>query len=418
MNELFKSDSFENSVSQFIKVCDLLQIDEWIVEKLKTPQRTLIVDCPVKLDSGRVKVFSGYRVQHNQTLGPCKGGIRFHPSVDMGEVASLAMNMTWKCSLAGLPFGGAKGGITVDPKKLSKDELQGLTRRYTAEILPIIGPNKDIPAPDLGTDAQIMAWMMDSYSMSVGYTAPSVVTGKPVNIGGSLGRKEATGYGVAYAAQSIVNSQEKDLSNAEVVIQGFGNVGSYAALKLKEFGCNIVAISDSKGGIYNPFGRDINGIVNLQKEGMKISEYTEADKITNDELVGLQCDILIPAALGGVITEGNAAGVRSSYVIEGANGPVTTGADEILEDRGVKVLPDVLANSGGVIVSYFEWVQGLQEYYWQKEMVFEELKTRIQNKFSSVTEYAEQQRVTLRSAALMMGIQRVADAIRYRGIYP
>lgn len=418
MNELFKSDSLENSVSQFLKVCDILQIDDWIVEKLKTPQRTLIVDCPVKLDSGRVKVFSGYRVQHNQTLGPCKGGIRFHPTVDMGEVASLAMNMTWKCSLAGLPFGGAKGGITVDPKQFSKDELQGLTRRYTAEILPIIGPNKDIPAPDLGTDAQIMAWMMDSYSMSVGYTAPSVVTGKPVNIGGSLGRKEATGYGVAYAAQSIVNTHEKDLSNAEVAIQGFGNVGSYAALKLKEFGCNIVAISDSKGGIYNPFGLDIDGIVNLQKEGMKISEYTEADKITNDELVNLQCDIFIPAALGGVITENNAAGVKCQYVIEGANGPVTTGADEILEDRGIKVLPDILANSGGVIVSYFEWVQGLQEYYWQKEMVFEELKTRIQSKFSSVAEYAEQQRVTFRSAALMMGIQRVADAIRYRGIYP
>lgn len=418
MNELFKSDAFENSVAQFEKVCDILELEDWIVEKFRTPQRTLIVDCPIKMDDGNVKVFSGYRIQHNQTLGPCKGGIRFHPTVDMGEVASLAMNMTWKCALSELPFGGAKGGITVDPKQLSVDELQRLSRRYTAEILPIIGPNKDIPAPDLGTDAQIMSWIMDTYSMSVGYTSPSVVTGKPLNIGGSLGREEATGFGVAYATEAAIHKENKEMSNIEVAIQGFGNVGSFAALKLKEMGCNIVAISDSKGGIYNPFGLPVEKIIELNKEGMKVSEYEEADKVTNEELIGIDCDIFIPAALGGVINDNNATKLKCNIIAEGANGPTTPGADEILEDKGIKVLPDILANSGGVIVSYFEWVQGIQEYYWLKEMVFKELKTRIQNKYNKLTQYADDNRLTLRSAALMMGIQRVADATRIRGIYP
>ncbi len=418
MNELFKSDAFENSVAQFEKVCNILELEDWIVEKFRTPQRTLIVDCPIHMDNGKVKVFSGYRIQHNQTLGPCKGGIRFHPTVDMGEVASLAMNMTWKCALSELPFGGAKGGITVDPKSLSSNELQSLSRRYTAEILPIIGPNKDIPAPDLGTDPQIMSWIMDTYSMSVGYTSPSVVTGKPLNIGGSLGREEATGFGVAFATEAAISYEKKELSNMEVVIQGFGNVGSYAALKLKEMGCIIVAISDSKGGIYNPFGLPIEHIAELHKEGMKISDYEEADKITNEELFGIDCDIFVPSALGGVINENNASKLKCSLIVEGANGPTTPGADEILEDRGVKVLPDILANSGGVIVSYFEWVQGIQEFYWQKEIVFDELKTRIQNKYNKLIEYAVDKRLTLRSAALMMGIQRVADATRLRGIYP
>jgi glutamate dehydrogenase (NAD(P)+) len=418
MSELFKSTAFENSVLQFEKVCQILQIEDWIVEKFSTPQRTLIVDCPIRMDDGSIKVYSGYRVQHNQTLGPCKGGIRYHPTIDMGEVASLAMNMTWKCALVELPFGGAKGGITVDPKSLSTTELERLSRRYTAEILPIIGPNKDIPAPDLGTDSQIMAWIMDTYSMSVGYTTPSVVTGKPLNIGGSLGREEATGFGVAYATESVLKHQNKELSNTEVVIQGFGNVGSYTALKLKEMGCIIVAISDSKGGIYNPFGLPIENIIELKEQGMKVSEYKEADNITNEELFGIECDILIPAALGGVINDDNAPDLKCNFVVEGANIPTTPGADEILEDRQIKVLPDILANSGGVIVSYFEWVQGLQEYYWLKEMVFNELKTRIQNKFDKVIEYADHKRVTLRTAALMMGIQRVADAIKSRGLYP
>ncbi|NIP38587.1 MAG: Glu/Leu/Phe/Val dehydrogenase [Candidatus Dadabacteria bacterium] len=418
MNDFFKSTAFENSVLQFEKVCEILQIEDWIVEKFRTPQRTLIVDCPIKMDDGNIKVFSGYRIQHNQTLGPCKGGIRYHPNVDMGEVASLAMNMTWKCALAELPFGGAKGGIAVDPKLLSADELQRLSRRYTAEILPIIGPNKDIPAPDLGTNAQIMSWIMDTYSMSVGYTAPSVVTGKPLNIGGSLGREEATGFGVAFATESVLKHQKKELSNTEVSIQGFGNVGKYAALKLKEMGCIIVAISDSQGGIYNPFGLPVENIIELQEEGMKVSEYKEADKITNEELFGIECDILIPAALGGVINKDNSSDLKCHLVVEAANGPTTPEADEILEDRQIKVLPDILSNSGGVIVSYFEWVQGIQEYYWLKEMVFNELKTRIQNKFNKVIEYADDKHSTLRSAALMMGIQRVADATRSRGIYP
>jgi len=418
MYELFKSPAFENAIVQFDRACEFLALEDWLRERLRFPQRTLIVSCPVRMDNGEIRVFTGYRVQHNLTLGPCKGGVRYHPDVDMGEVASLAMAMSWKCGLAELPFGGAKGGVSVDPMKLSLGELERLTRRYTAEILPIIGPNKDIPAPDMGTNPQTMAWMMDTYSMTEGYTTPAVVTGKPLLIGGSLGREEATGYGVAYIVEYALRHFERAFSGASVSIQGFGNVGTFTALKLSEMGCRVVAVSDMYGGIYNPSGLPIDKLVEIPKQRGRVQEFKEADKITNEELLTIDCDILIPAAIGRVITKGNASKLRCKMVVEGANGPTTTDADDILEERGIPLVPDILANAGGVIVSYFEWVQGLQEYYWSKDMVFVELQKRMQGMFRKVSHYAKEKGVSLRMAALMFGINQVAQAKKLRGLYP
>jgi glutamate dehydrogenase (NAD(P)+) len=418
MYELFKSPAFENAITQFDRACDKLALEDWLRERLRLPQRTLIVSCPVRMDKGNIRVFTGYRVQHNLTLGPCKGGVRYHPDVDMGEVAALAMGMSWKCGLSELPFGGAKGGVAVNPMELSLGELERLTRRYTAEILPLLGPNKDIPAPDMGTNPQVMAWMMDTYSMTEGYTTPAVVTGKPVLIGGSLGREEATGYGVAYIVEEVLRHFEKTLAGTRVAIQGFGNVGTYTALKLSEMGCSVVAVSDVYGGIHNSSGLPVEELIEIPKRRGRLQEYREADKITNEELLTIDCDILIPAAIGRVITKDNAPKLRCKMVVEAANGPTTTDADDILEERGIPVIPDILANAGGLIVSYFEWVQGLQEYYWSKDMVFAELQKRMHGMFRKVSDYAKEKGVSLRMAALMLGINQVAQAKKLRGLYP
>ena len=403
---------------QFERASRLIVDDDGLEERFRLPQRTLVVSCPVRMDDGTIKVFGGYRVQHNQTLGPYKGGIRFHPDVDMGEVAALAMNMTWKCGLAELPFGGAKGGVSVDPRKLSQGELERLTRRYTAEILPVIGPNKDIPAPDLGTNPQVMSWIMDTYSMSQGYTVPSVVTGKPVLIGGSLGREEATGYGVAYVTEDALRKFKRYSEKVRVAIQGFGNVGSFTALKLSDMGITVIAVSDVYGGIYNPNGLAVDELLRAVKEKGTVTEYGNGTKVTNDELLTLECDVLIPAALGRAITKDNAPRLRCGMLVEGANGPTTAEADDILRERNIPVIPDILANAGGLIVSYFEWVQGLQEYYWSREAVHDELKKRMKSTFIKVSEYAEREDVPMRLAALMLGITRVSQAKKLRGLYP
>ena len=418
MYELFKSPAFDNAITQFDRACENLALDDWLRDRLRFPQRTLIVSCPVKMDNSEIRVFTGYRVQHNLTLGPGKGGVRYHPDVDMGEVAALAMGMSWKCGLAELPFGGAKGGVAVDPVNLSLSELEHLTRRYTAEILPIIGPNKDILAPDMGTNPQVMAWMMDTYSMTEGYTTPAVVTGKPVIIGGSLGREEATGYGVAYIVEDALRHFEKTISGTRVAIQGFGNVGTYTARKLSEMGCSVVAVSDKHGGIYNPSGLPVPQLLEIPRQRGRVQEFKEADKITNSELLTIECDILIPAAIGRVITKENAPKLRCKIVVEGANGPTTIDADDILEERGIPVIPDILANAGGLIVSYFEWVQGLQEYFWSRDIIFSELQKRMHNMFRKVSDYAKEKGVTLRMAALMLGINQVAQAKKIRGLYP
>jgi glutamate dehydrogenase (NAD(P)+) len=418
MDELFDSPAFKEATLQFERSSKLLEEVEGLKERFSLPQRTLVVSCPVRMDDGTTNVFGGYRVQHNQTLGPYKGGIRYHPTVDMGEVAALAMNMTWKCGLAELPFGGAKGGVSVDPGKLSQGELERLTRRYTAEILPVIGPTKDIPAPDMGTNPQIMAWIMDTYSMSEGYSVPSIVTGKPVIIGGSLGREEATGFGVAYTTDNALRKFKKYKENEKVVIQGFGNVGSHTAHKLNEMGITVVGVSDVYGGMYNPKGLSVDTLFRIVKDKGTVSEYQDGDKVTNDELLTLECDVLIPAALGRVITKDNAHWVRCGMVVEGANNPTTTEADDILSERGIPVIPDLLANAGGLIVSYFEWVQGLQEYYWSREVIHDELKKRMNNTFIKVAEHAEEEKVSMRLAALKLGISQVSRAMKLRGLYP
>ncbi|HWP92221.1 MAG TPA: Glu/Leu/Phe/Val dehydrogenase [Thermodesulfobacteriota bacterium] len=418
MFDLFRSPAFDNAVVYYDRACELLGLEDWLRERLRFPQRTLVVSCPIRMDEGEIRVFTGYRVQHNLTLGPCKGGVRYHPDVDMGEVASLAMGMSWKCGLAELPFGGAKGGVSVDPMELSLGELERLTRRYTAEILPIIGPNKDIPAPDMGTNPQTMAWMMDTYSMTEGYTTPAVVTGKPVIIGGSLGREEATGFGVAYIVEDALRHFKKSLPGAKVAIQGFGNVGTYTAQKLSEMGCSVVAVSDMYGGIYNSSGLPVHELLDLVRHKGRVQEFKQSDKITNDELITLDCDVLIPAAVGRVITKENANKLRCKMVVEGANGPTTADADDILAERGIPVVPDILANAGGVIVSYYEWVQGLQEYYWSKDMVFTELQKRMRGMFNKVSHFALEKAVSLRMAALMFGINQVAQAKKLRGLYP
>ncbi|MCC6713398.1 MAG: Glu/Leu/Phe/Val dehydrogenase [Candidatus Dadabacteria bacterium] len=418
MYELFDSPAYSEAVMQFRRAGERLATDDGLEERFELPQRTLVVSCPVRMDDGTQKVFSGYRVQHNQALGPYKGGIRYHPEVDMGEVAALAMTMTWKCGLAELPFGGAKGGIAVDPGKLSEGELERLTRRYTAEILPIIGPNEDIPAPDLGTNPQVMAWIMDTYSMSKGFTVPSIVTGKPVLIGGSLGREEATGFGVAYVAEDTLERFGKRTADVKVVIQGFGNVGTYTALKLRDLGIKVVAVSDVRGGIYNPDGLPVEELVEIVRRKGFVTDHGGGDKITNEELLALECDVLIPAALGRVIHKDNAQKLKCKMVVEAANNPTTAEGDDILRERGILVVPDILANSGGLIVSYFEWVQGLQEYYWSREVVHDELKKRMKSTFIKVADFAEKEKIPMRLAALMLGIDRVARAKKLRGLYP
>lgn len=387
-------------------------------EILSHCQRELTVNFPVEMDDGSVKVFTGYRVQHNNGPGPSKGGIRYHQLVTLSEVKALAMFMTWKCAVVGLPYGGAKGGVCVNPKLLSQNELQNLTRRFTAEIQVFIGPNQDIPAPDVNTDPQVMAWIMDTYSMNIGYSVPSVVTGKPLGLGGSPGRNEATGRGCIYVAEEAAQTAGFSLSDSTVVVQGFGNVGSAAALIAQEHGARVIAVSDVRGGIYNPNGLNIPAVVAHVKETGSVVGYSDADFLTNEELLELPCDILIPAALENQITRQNAADIRARMIVEAANGPTTPDADEILNDRGIIVVPDILANAGGVTVSYFEWVQGMQWLPWTIDEVNARLRTIMQESYSRVYAQSRERDVDLRTGAMCYAVDRVAEFTRLRGIYP
>ncbi len=407
---------------QFDLAADRLSIDQGIRDMLRVPQRELAVNFPVKHDDGSIHIYTGYRVQHNIARGPAKGGIRYHPSVDIDEVRALAMWMTWKCALVNIPFGGAKGGVIVDPKQLSISEIERLTRRYAAELSVIVGAERDIPAPDVNTNAQIMAWFMDTISMNKGYTVPASVTGKPLGIGGSMGRVEATGRGVSIVTREAARHMDIPLRGATVVVQGFGNVGSTSAAMLEEMGCRVVAVSDVTGGYYNRQGLDIaamrryvqqspqRSLIGYHRQGM--------ERVTNAELLELPCDILIPAALENQITGTNAPNIRARLIVEGANGPTTPDADEILADRGITVVPDILANAGGVTVSYFEWVQGLQEFFWSENEVNERLERILTQSFANTLELAERERITLRLAAYLVAVERVAEATTLRGIYP
>jgi glutamate dehydrogenase (NAD(P)+) len=411
--------TFRLAVAQFDRAAGLMDLDPNLRQRLKLPDRSLVVSVPVRMDDGRVEVFTGYRVIHDSSRGPSKGGIRYHPEVNLGEVAALAMWMTWKCALAGLPYGGAKGGVRVDPKQLSRAELQRLTRRYAAEILPFIGPDKDVPAPDVGTDAQIMAWIMDTYSMQVGFASPGVVTGKPLSIGGSLGREEATGRGVVYVTLEAMKQLRLNPKKATVAIQGFGNVGSHTARIMHEGGARVVAVSDVTGGLYNKSGLDIPKLLAMTKgKGWPLRETKLGDWITNDDLLQLDCTVLVPAALSEQITGKNAAKVNCRILAEGANGPTTLEADQILHDKGVFIIPDILANSGGVIVSYFEWVQDVQRFFWKEQDIRDRLQEIITSAFHRTLEFSRKRKATMRMAALMSGIDQVAQAHLARGLYP
>jgi glutamate dehydrogenase (NAD(P)+) len=395
-----------------------LNLDRSLLEILKHPRRELIVNFPVKMDDGSIRVFTGYRVHHNPARGPAKGGIRYHPEVTLDETRALAMWMTWKCAVVNIPYSGAKGGVVCDPKRLSIHELENLTRRYITEISIMVGPESDIPAPDIGTNPQVMAWIMDTYSMHKGYTVPAVVTGKPVAIGGSEGRLEATGRGVTVVAHEAAKMLGFGLEGARVVIQGFGNVGSATAKLMHQAGAKVVAISDARGGIYNPNGLDIPSLLHCAGRDGCIQAYRDADHLTNKELLELPCDILVPAAIHGVITSENAHNIRARIIVEAANGPVTPDADRILLDNGVLIVPDILANAGGVVVSYFEWVQDLQAFFWEEEEVNARLEKVMRRSFEHVRQVAEKNKVDLRMGAYIIGVQRVAEATTIRGIYP
>jgi glutamate dehydrogenase (NAD(P)+) len=429
MNE-FDTHTFRLAVAQFNEAAESMRLDTNLRERLKLPQRSLLVSIPVKMDDGHVEVFTGYRVQHDSARGPCKGGIRYHPDVNLGEVAALAMWMTWKCAVADLPYGGAKGGVKVDPKKLSRGELQRLTRRYAAEIFPLIGPDKDVPAPDVGTDQQVMAWIMDTYSQQVGYAVQGVVTdqtllryngmfGKPLSIGGSLGREEATGRGVSYVTLEALQHLKLDVSKATVAVQGFGNVGSNTALIMQQAGARVVAVSDVGGGLYNPKGLDIADVLHRYRDKHEpLREIKLGESISNEELLQLDCTVLVPAALSEQITHANASKLRCRILAEGANGPTTLEADRILTDKGVFIFPDILANSGGVIVSYFEWVQDVQRFFWKAKDIQDRLQDIITSAFHRTLQFSVEKRTTMRMAALMSGIDKVAQAHLQRGLYP
>lgn len=393
-------------------------LDPELHERLRYPKRALIVTVPVRMDDGTVRSFTGYRVHHDTTLGPGKGGIRYHLEVSLGEVSALAMLMTWKCALMGLPYGGAKGGIRVDSTLLSMGEKERMTRRYTSEIINLIGPDKDIPAPDMYTNEQTMAWIMDTYSINVGHTVPSVVTGKPVSIGGSLGRNEATGRGVAYCVKRACEFIELSTDKATVAIQGFGNVGSIAARLLHDAGYKVVAVSDVFGGIYNPKGLDIPRLQAYVSEMGRVPDFAGGEPVSNTELLQLPCDVLVPAALGNQIHEGNANKLQCKIVVEGANGPTSPEADLLLHEKGILVVPDILANAGGVTVSYFEWVQGLMHLFWSEEEVNKRLETIMGRACDQVFEMTKKTGMRPRMSALRIGIGRLAEAKKLRGLYP
>jgi len=404
--------------AQFDLAAERLNLDPGLRKVLREPRRELTVHFPVKMDDGSVQVFTGYRVQHNLGRGPAKGGIRYHQDVSLDEVKALAMWMTWKCAVVGIPYGGGKGGVVVDPKKLSMKELEGLTRRYATEISIIIGPEKDIPAPDVNTNAQTMAWIMDTYSMHVGYTVPGVITGKPIALGGSEGRNEATARGAVYCIVEAAAHLGLDLRTATVAVQGFGNAGSIAARLIRDEGSTVVAVSDSSGGIHNPSGLDIDRVIAWKKEHGTVQGFPGSADISNSELLEIDCDILIPAALENQITAHNAGKIKARVVAEAANGPTTPEADEILYRNGVFTIPDILCNAGGVTVSYFEWVQDLNRDFWNEAEVNEKLKGIMVKAFRDTLMMSLKESVNMRTAAYLLAVQRVADATAMRGLYP
>ena len=413
-----RENPFRLAQQQLRKVADTFGIDDRLVEVLRQCKKAVEVAIPTTLDDGTVRAYSGYRVTHNIARGPSKGGIRYHPDVTLDEVKSLAMWMTWKCSLMGLPFGGAKGGVICNPKRMSPRELEGMTRRFTSEIINEIGPEKDIPAPDVGTNAQTMAWIFDTYSMNKGHSVLGVVTGKPLTIGGSLGREEATSRGATFCLESALRMQQRGVEGLRVAVQGFGNVGAYFAKLIAEAGATVVAISDSSGGIYNPNGIDVAAAFAHKRSGGSIPELKGGERITNEELIALDCDVFAPCALEQVVTEENADQVKAQVIVEGANGPLTPAADEILDAKGVLILPDVLANAGGVVVSYFEWVQGLQEYFWKEDEVNARLREIVTRAFDETWATYQDRNITMRMAAYGLAVQWVAEATVTRGLYP
>ena len=409
---------FEIAQAQFDTAADYLMLDEGLRTILKTPKRQLIVSIPVRMDDGRIKVFEGYRVQHNLSRGPAKGGIRYHPGVTLDEVKALASWMTWKCATVNIPYGGGKGGVRVDPKQLSQGELERLTRRYATEIAPIIGPDRDIPAPDVYTTPQTMAWFMDTISMFHGHTELGVVTGKPLSLGGSKGRHEATARGCQYTTRAACAVKRISLKDAKVAVQGFGNAGSIAARLLHEDGAKIIAASDSKGGIYNEHGIDPDAVLRHKEETGSVVSFKGCDSISNEELLQVRCDVLVPAALENTITQDNADRVRAKIIAEAANGPTTPAADQILREKGVFVIPDILCNAGGVTVSYFEWVQDLYGFFWTEHEVNNYLERTMNTAFKDVHTTAEKYRVDMRTGAYITAVARVAEATRVRGIFP
>src|SRR6266700_1426481 len=417
--EIYNHPTFHMACQQFDLVADHLQIPESERGRIKYPKRSMTVALPIHCDDGTVRVFSGYRVQHHLTLGPTKGGLRYHPDVTIGEVAALAMWMSWKCALTGLPYGGAKGGIACDPGKISTNELERITRRYTQEMIPFIGPQIDVIAPNLGTNEQVMAWIMDTYSVYAGYTVPSIVTGKPVGLGGSLGRREATARGVGYLVNRASDTIGLDMSKATAVVQGFGNVGSIAALSLARYGVKVIAVSDVQGAIYNSGGLELWDLEKHIAKNNTVAGFPESEPLTNDQLLGLACDILVPAALERQITEANAGKIHCRVLAEAANGPTTPEADLILNQRPeIFVIPDVLCNAGGVIVSYFEWVQDLQSFFWGETEVVDKLFRILETAYTQVVTLARKQKLSMRLAALSLGVKRVQEAKRVRGLFP
>jgi glutamate dehydrogenase (NAD(P)+) len=414
--------SAENSIfsamlQEFDGAARLLKLDPGIWQILTHPKRQIIVSCPVLMDSGQIEVFTGYRVQYNITLGPAKGGIRYHPGVSLDEVTALAAWMTWKCAVAGIPFGGGKGGVMCDPTKMSRRELEALTRRYIAEIVDAIGPEKDVPAPDVNTNEQVMAWVMDTYSMHVGTTTTAVVTGKPVEMGGSLGRREATGRGVMITTHDAARHLGIDIKGATVAVQGFGNVGSVTAQLLQRIGAKIVAVTDWKGGVINPKGLDVDALLAWTAEHKTVAGFPQADPLPVEKIFELDVDILIPAALENQITMTNAPNIKAKIVAEGANGPTTPAANAHLHQRGVFVIPDILANAGGVTTSYFEWVQDRYGYFWEEDEVNERLERKMHSAFANVLETSLKYKVDMRTAAYVVAINRVAIVTKLRGMY-
>lgn len=414
----YDAPTYHMACEQFDQAADFLDLPKDLRNRIKLPKRTLIANIPIQHDDGSVRNYLGCRVQHHMAFGPTKGGIRYHPDVTVGEVAALAMWMSWKCSLVGLPYGGAKGGVACDPKKLSKGELERITRRFTQELIPIIGPYVDIPAPDVGTNAQVMAWFMDTYSVHSGFSTPGVVTGKPIEIGGSLGRTEATGRGVGYLTNRAFDTLKIDASKATAVIEGFGNVGVHAAFALALHGTKITAVSDSGGAIYNKNGLHLDDLVTHKAKTGSVVGFKGSDQIKPGDILTLPCDALIPAALERSITEKNAPNLKCRIIAEGANGPTTPEADRIIAKSDILLIPDILANSGGVVVSYFEWVQDLQNFFWSEAEVNDKLYRILEKAFVHVTQFAKTSQIGMRTAAMALGVQKVAKAAALRGLFP